>query len=81
MALGNFEEALEQAEAMMRLRTMDLSSRMRDFSWASVRGLSNYRAALDHYKAIISSDSGASGGAVQKARSKIEAFRRAGLYE
>jgi tetratricopeptide (TPR) repeat protein len=82
LALGEFEEALDLAEALLDVTdNVTMVQNARFLMGEAYEGLSDFDSALEQYKAIVRSDRGASGSVVQRARGKIESYRRAGLYK
>jgi tetratricopeptide (TPR) repeat protein len=79
---GNHEEALSLGEELLKItKNVTLMQNTRFLMGEAYEGLSDYDAALEQYKMIIQYDRGASGSVVQKARGKIDSYRRAGLMQ
>lgn len=82
LELGNFEDVLSIAEELLDItKNVTLMQNARFLMGEAFEGLSDYDAALEQYKLIIQYDRGSSGSVVNKARDKIESYRRAGLVK
>lgn len=80
LELGNYEDALAVAEELLKTtNNVTLMQNVRFLMGEAYEGLSDYETALEQYKMIIQYDRGSSGSVVQKARGKIDSYRRAGL--
>jgi Tfp pilus assembly protein PilF len=80
--LGNYDRVLSLVHELLDItRNASLIQNARFVLGEAYEGLSEYDMALEQYKEIIRSDQGASGSIIERARQKIEAYRRAGLYK
>ena len=79
-ALGNYALAIEQLEGMeRRTDNQGLLQRSRFLLGETYEAMGDFEKAYEQYRAVIDGDRGASGRIVQRARSKVDAFREAGL--
>jgi len=79
-AMGNYEMAIKQLEGMdERTDNHGLLQRSRFLLGESYEAMGDFENAYLQYRAVIDEDRGASGRIVQRARSKVDAFREAGV--
>jgi len=79
-ALGNYEMTIEQLEGMdARTDNQGLLQRSRFLLGEAYEAMGDFEKAYAQFRSVIEGDRGASGRIVQRAQSKVDAFREAGL--